>query len=359
MHTVAQLMRKGHHIPRFSQIVQHDIGVDIRHRWMGECPRRLTRLHARVDPALVEERLGQARHFRIKITIGRQYCRARLLPADLVVAFHWQWSVPVPDFHRVQTQPAPLQFVIPVRQAGIGLDNGIAQRLDNLGLDMVRQMSPGLRRRHAAPAILDLFLLGQRVVDTGKQLDVLAKDARHLTCRRLSLRSVMIRQMVQRGFKAFCFAHHIEGQPGDSFVKQPVPRRSAHGRLVMQEFLKLIRQLIGPHGAHPVKNRLVARQIGMCAEPTVQYVILNPVHLKREEHQRCGKSCDPVLSIRHCLGTLGIRRVLIIPKSDKRHDPPADHVDLFVPQHTIQHRRRIQTHQLAFEIAGEIGAGLL
>ena len=40
---------------------------------------------------------------------------------------------------------------------------------------MVGQVPRGLRRGHLAPLVLDRLFLGQRVVNAGKELDVLAK----------------------------------------------------------------------------------------------------------------------------------------------------------------------------------------
>ena len=48
-------------------------------------------------------------------------------------------------------------------------DDGVAQGLHNFGFDIVRQMPPHLRGRQFAPAILDLFLLGERVVYARKK----------------------------------------------------------------------------------------------------------------------------------------------------------------------------------------------
>ena len=80
MHAVAQLMRQGHDIARFSEVVEHDIGVDGGHGRMGKGARCLARFHAGVDPALGVERLGDGGHARVKPGIGGLHRRLGIGP---------------------------------------------------------------------------------------------------------------------------------------------------------------------------------------------------------------------------------------------------------------------------------------
>jgi hypothetical protein len=62
-----------------------------------------------------------------------------------------------------------------------------------------------LGRWHLAPAVVDFLFLGQGVVDTGKQLQLLAEPFRQGPRRSLTPRAVLVGQQVQRGFKVQLF----------------------------------------------------------------------------------------------------------------------------------------------------------
>ena len=136
--------------------------------------------------------------------------------------------------------------------------DGVPQRIDDCRLYVVGQVPARLRRWHLAPAILDLLFLGERVVHPGKELDVCVEDPREFPRRSFAKIAVLVRQMVQGRFKVLFLAVHVERQPRDGFVKEPVPSGRAHRRLVVQELLQLVRELVRAHGTHPVEDGLVA-----------------------------------------------------------------------------------------------------
>ena len=77
VHAVAELVRERHHVPRLALVVEEHIGVRRRHRRMREGAGRLAGPDRRVDPALVEESLGDLGHARREAGIGcRAPCRA-------------------------------------------------------------------------------------------------------------------------------------------------------------------------------------------------------------------------------------------------------------------------------------------
>ena len=80
MHAVPQLMRERHHVARLALIVEQDIRVRRRRRRMRERARRLARAHRRIDPASIEETLGDFRHLRRESAVGGQHRVARLDP---------------------------------------------------------------------------------------------------------------------------------------------------------------------------------------------------------------------------------------------------------------------------------------
>ena len=226
---------------------------------------------------------------------------------------------------------------------------------------MVRQVPPGLRGGHLAPAVGNFLFLRQRVVHPREQLDRLVENRRQRPRRRFALGAVGIGQQVQRGFQVqrFLFARDVKHQPGHRFVKQPVPGGSAHGRLIMQELLQLIRQLIGPHRPQAVEDRPVASKVGIGHHQPRQMLLVQPVELQAEEHQRGGVIRHLVLRIGHELGALAVHRVLVIAQPRKGHQPPGDDVDRFIGVHAVQHRGCVQRRKLALVARGKIGAGRL
>ena len=85
VHAVAELVRERHHVALLAEVVEEHVGVHLGDRRMGEGAGRLAGLDRRVDPALVEERLGELGHARVEAGIGVEHGRARLGPADLAV----------------------------------------------------------------------------------------------------------------------------------------------------------------------------------------------------------------------------------------------------------------------------------
>ena len=101
-------------------------------------------------------------------------------------------------------------------------------------------MASGLGRGHLAPAVLDFLFLGQRVVDTGEQLDVIAQYAGNLAGGGLAFGAILVHQQRSGGLEALGLSIDSEFKPGHGFVEQAVPRGGAHRGLIMEEFLQLI-----------------------------------------------------------------------------------------------------------------------
>ena len=150
-------------------------------------------------------------------------------------------------------------------------------------------------------------------------------------------RSVSVsRFSVDSRFSSSSFARDLEHQPRHRLVEQAVPGGAAHDRLVVQELLQLVRQLVGAHRAHPVEHRLVAGKIGVLRQQARQMRLVQPVEFQREEHQRRGEGGDAVLHVGHELGPLAVHRVLVVAQAREGHQPPGGHVDLLIGQHAGQ-----------------------
>ena len=324
---------------------------------VGESAGGLARFDRRVDPALGKERLCKLGHFRRKIRIGGHDGFLRLGPWHAAVVFHGEGRVAVPCLHRFKAEPFGLERVVAMRQARVGGHDGVAQRLDHFGLNVVGQVPPGLRGGHLAPAVFDLFFLGERVVDAREELDVVLEHGGECVGGGFAFAPVLIGEQVQRGLKVQHLAVHVKFQPGHGFIKQAVPCGRANGGLIMQEFLKLIGELIGLHCAQAVKDRFIAREILIGGKKAAEVGIVDAVDLQRVEHKRRGKGGDFVLRVGHEFGAVTVGGDLVIAQPGIGHDPPGDDVNLLVALHGVQKACCIQRVQLPFVIAREIGAG--
>ena len=202
VHPVPELVRQRHHVAALAEVVEQHVGMHVHHRRMREGPRRLPRLHPGVDPAPLEERPREVRHARIEAGVGVEHRRLRLLPADLPVVLARKRRVAVPDLQLVEPEPPRLQRIVAVRELGIGRDHRVAQRLDHLGLHVVREVPRGLRRRELPPAVLDLLLLGERVGDPREERQPAGEGRRQRLRRRLPLRPVAVGEEVERRLEA-------------------------------------------------------------------------------------------------------------------------------------------------------------
>jgi hypothetical protein len=116
---VPQFVRQRHHVARFAEIVQHQIGMRARYRRMGEGARRLALAYRRIDPAGTEERLGDLDQLRRKPAIGGEDGRFRRLPVEGPVVARRQRRVAVPNVQfaveLVLAEPFRLHRVIAMR----------------------------------------------------------------------------------------------------------------------------------------------------------------------------------------------------------------------------------------------------
>ncbi len=316
----------------------------------------LAGLDRRVDPALVEERLGQRGHARIESGVGVEHGGARLGPRDLAVVVARQRRVAVPDLQLLEPEPARLERVVAVRQPGIGRDHRVAQRRDHLGLHVVGEVARGLRRGQFPPAVLDLLLLGQRVGHAGEQRRARGEHRRQRLGAGLAPRAVGVGEQVERGFEPERLAVDLEGQPGHGLVEQPVPGGGADDRLVVQELLQLIGELVGLHRADAVEDGLVAAEVGVRREEGVEAGVVDPVQLEGEEHQRGRQVGDGGLLVAKELRPGGIGGVLVVAQPGEAHDPAGDRLDALVAEDRRQQTRGVEVAELALVVAREGGA---
>jgi hypothetical protein len=92
-----------------------------------------------------------------------------------------------------------------VGEARVGGDDGVAQRLHDLGFDVVGEVAAVHAAGHVAPAVGDLLLLGERVVDAGEELDVGLEHAGKRARGGFAAGAVLVGEKVERGFEVEVF----------------------------------------------------------------------------------------------------------------------------------------------------------
>ena len=284
MHAVAQLVGEGHDIPCLALIVHQHVGVRRGYAGVGEGTGVLAGDDRRVDPALVEEITGDLGHGRGKPGVGVEHPRLGIEPRDLGFIGLGQGRVAVPGFELLQPQPLGLHRVVPVRDSGEGLGDGVGQRLHHLVLNLIGDVAGRHRALVAPPAVVDLLLLDHRVVDPGQQALVVAEG---LGDRRSGLGpgfAIGVGEQVEDFGVGQRFAVDVEAQRGHGLIEQLHPGIAADNGEVVGVALQLVRELVGLHQpgagneAGPRLHRILRQFLR-------HHVIADVVELQREEYQ--------------------------------------------------------------------------
>ncbi len=149
-----------------------------------------------------------------------------------------------------------------------------------------------------APAVLDLLVLGERVGDKAEEADIARLDARDRLRRVAAQRAVLVREQVERLGAGELLPPDRIAQIGQGLVEEPHPGRAAGHRLVMQELLGLVGELVRAEGAQIPEPGAIARQRGR-GEERLELRVFEPVELEREEERR-GRNVGHPLA--HVLG---------------------------------------------------------
>ena len=251
---------------------------------MGKSTTRLARSRRGIDPWLVKKLFADFGKVRRELAIGIQHQRFCGVPRNFLATGIRERRVAVPVIELTLAEPARLQLVIAMRQIGIGFPDGRRQGVDNHIFDMVGEIARRLRPRIAAPAIIDFLILGQRVGDQAKQLNVLTKRLAQRFGSLFADLSVIIRQAVQDFLGCLLPAIHIDSHARYGLIKQTVPRGTARDMLVMQKpfgfFIELMRAK-DPDIADP--RRIVSQRRSL--EFLLERCIAELIDLQRKEHK--------------------------------------------------------------------------
>ena len=294
MHTMAQLMRERHDVARAAEEVQEDIGMGTRHGRMRKGAGRLARPDGCVDPAFGEEPLDDLRHVRREAAIGFQHDAARLVPADDAVVVARQRRIAVPMVELLQAQPLRLQPVIAVRKRGISRLDRADHGRDHVVLEIVLEVAGRDRLGMAAPAVVDLLVLGQRVVDQRESADRAVQPIPDRNGRRRALGRIGVAQEVEGLGHGQNPIVDREAHRRQRLVEEARPGGAAADIFLVEQLFQLVRQLVRSKGAQIAQPGLPARQHRR-GQFRRQHLIRNPVDLEREEQCQRADAVQPFL----------------------------------------------------------------
>ncbi len=299
---------------------------------MREGARRLAGPHRRVDPALVEEALGDRGHLRREGAVGGEHALARLVPADGARLDLGQRRVAVPVVELVLAEPLGLDRVVAVRELGEAGAHGRDQRIHHLALDAVRQMPRVGHVLEAAPAVGDRLVLGERVGDEREQAEIVPQHLGDRVGAGAAAGLVGVLHQGQRLFEQELLAVDLEAQARHGLVEQPVPGAAAGDRLFVKQLLDAVLELVGllfPHVLDP--GPVVAE--GRLAERLLDQRIVDAVELQREEQEMRRGRGDLVLHVAVELGALGVGGVAGMDQPGEGHEPAKQILDLLETGH--------------------------
>ncbi len=323
-----------------------------RHCRMGERARCLARPHRRVDPASGEEAAADRRQLVGEGAVGFEHGALRLLPGDQPVVLVGQRGIAVPGFQLRDAEPFRLQPVVAVRETGIGTAHRGDESIDDLVLDEVPEVTRRDRPLEAAPAILDLLVLGKRVGDEGEDAGILPKHLAKDHGRLLARGAVMIGEEMQHLGAGQLLGVAVAALPWEAqtrhrLVEQPDPGGAAGDRLLVQQLLDVVGELKWSEGAGIAQPRRVAGK-SRILELLLQDRVVDPVELEGEEEDGAGDRVDPLL---HGLEEAADLRIAHIPGIDEigvAHDPAERLLEQLVACHCAAERRPGKRRQLAF-----------
>ena len=296
---------------------------------MREGARRLARAHRRVDPALLEEVVGDLRHARGEARVSREHGLTRLAPGKNLRRRRRQGGVAVPIIERVLAEPFRLELVIAVRKLGMRRLHGGDERRDNVALDAVGKMPRIGDVLEMMPAVGDFLVLGQRIADQRKGAQMRLQSLADRFRRRAAGLLLVVLQEIEHGLDRERLALHVKTQAGDGLVEQAMPGRGAGERFLMEKLFELFFELMRLFLADVIEPGAPARKRRLCGG-CVQNRIVDAIELQLEE-QELRRGVDD-LAARVCVEFRAdrVRDVAGVQEAGERHDAAEEILQLFV-----------------------------
>ena len=266
-----------------------------RHGRVAERARVLARPERGIDPAALEEALEDPGQRRREPAVGVEHDHLGVRPGDPPVAVLGQRRVAIPVLEPLQAHPARLDRVVAMGQARPGVPDRVDQRVHDLVLDLVGEVPARDRAREVAPAVLDLLVLGERVGDQGEQAGAALEHARDRLRGRLAAGPVLVREHIEDLGAGQLLALEREAQARQGLVEQAHPGAPAGDRLLVQDALDLVVELMRAEAAHVPQPGPVVGELRGLLEPGGERLVLDPVELEGDEQEPGRGLVDPLL----------------------------------------------------------------
>ena len=170
------------------------------------------------------------------------------------------------------------------------------------------------------PAVGDFLVLGQRVGDQREGPQLLAEHRAQRLRRLAAHLAVAVLQLVERELERQLLAIDDEAQRGDGLVEEAVPGGCARHRLLVEQRLDPVVELMRLVLSEIVDPGLPVRE-GRFSSDLRQQARLDPVQLQFEEQQFGDRGVQLVLRVAVELGALRIGRVAGIDQTGIGADP--------------------------------------
>ena len=180
-----------------------------------------------------------------------------------------------------------------------------------------------------SPAILDFLVLGERICDQCKGLDVIAEHLAETLRRVLALRAVGIGKQVQKLRLGKVPPAERKAKLGQSLIEQAYPGGAADDMFLVQQLFDLVVELMRPAGPQIPQPRLIPRQ-GVGSQFVIEGFIRQAIQLEREEQQGRGDVVHPLLHGLKELANGRIGHVTGMLQAGVADDTGQSFIDLFV-----------------------------
>ena len=168
-------------------------------------------------------------------------------------------------------------------ERGIGPLDRADQRIDHLVLDPVLQVARGDGAGEAAPAVVDLLVLEQRIEDMREEPLVFPEHRGERRGRRPAHAGIGIGEPVERLLHGEPAVAEREAKRGQRLVEQPRPGRRAGHIAVEQQALHVLGKLVGAEGPALLQPGAVAGKAPALLQPAGEKVVVDLVELELEE----------------------------------------------------------------------------
>ena len=221
-----------------------------------------------------------------------------------------------------------------MRQARVGVGDGGDQRVDHLALDPVGEMARVGDVGELAPAVGDLLVLGERVGDQRKEAQVGAERGGEGVRRRLALRLVRVLEPGEQRLERQALALEVEAERRHRVVEQPVPRGGARHRLLQEQLLDLVGELVRLLLADVLEPRAIVAERRR-RHRGLQRGVVDPVELELEKQEVARERRHLLVRVAVELRPGGVAGVAGVEERGVGHDAPDQVLKRLVGPHRL------------------------